>query len=155
MHQDIATPPVGQRLGEVPGALVRVLHTVKQAHVVSPRDLCNGVLHKLLVGVDLGQRAHVVQAAPREALHGGERVAQVVGEPVDHLGPPPMLSLTRQDLPADLPVQRDQLAVHGERGSHLRVRDAPRQLTQQRLVSRRRHIPVSCHHVPSPSLTRP
>ena len=51
---------------------------------------------------------------PREV---GELRAQVGGQAVDHLGAPAVRGLAVADVAADLPIEADQLAVHGEGGA--------------------------------------
>jgi hypothetical protein len=54
-----------------------------------------------------------------------------MGESVDHPGAPALSSLPGEDVPADRPVEQDQLAANGEGGPDLSVLDAALELLQQ------------------------
>ena len=64
--------------------------------------------------------------------------AQIVRQPRYHLGAPAFTGLALQDVAAHLPVQRHQLAVHGQRRTLLRAMDAGFQLGQSVGVAGRR-----------------
>jgi hypothetical protein len=78
--------------------------------------------------------SHVFQVPGREAFHAGEFPSEVVGEPIDDLGTPAMLFLPSQDVPADLPVEEDELAVNRDRSLELRRPDSLLELAQELLV---------------------
>ena len=56
--------------------------------------------------------------------------AQIVRQPRYHLGAPAFTGLALQDVAAHLPVQRHQLAVHGQRRALLRAVDEGFRLSQ-------------------------
>ena len=95
-----------------------------------PRASCNGLLHKCIARPGVGKRAHVLQVARRKATHVREGSAQVVRQPVDHLGAPALGCLPRQDVAPDLPIQQQHLAVDRQRGALLRGVDAAFQFRQ-------------------------
>jgi hypothetical protein len=64
-----------------------------------------------------GKLAHVVDVAARQPCHLRELGTEVGGETVDDLGAPTLVLLAREDLPADTPVELDQLLVDGKRGT--------------------------------------
>jgi len=79
---------------------------------MAPRQLCHGLWHKALGGwPGLGEGPHVVQVAPRPTALVRELSSQVLCEPVDHPAAPAGLHLPLQDVPADRPVQLQQLTV--------------------------------------------
>jgi hypothetical protein len=61
--------------------------------------------------------AHVVDVAARQAGHPRELSTQVCRQSLDDLGAPPFILLSRKDLPANPPVEPDQLLVDGERSA--------------------------------------
>ena len=75
-------------------------------------------------------RPHVLEVAGRKPLHVRKSRAQVVRQPLDHLCPPALLGLPRQNVAPDLPVQQDQFAVHRQRSSLLGAVDAGFQVLQ-------------------------
>ena len=101
---------------------------------MAPGDLCNNLLHKLLVGVRFGERAHVLQVARGEALHFGEGATQVDGQAVDDFRTPAVLSLSFEDGAPDPPVEQHQSAVDGEDGAHLCGSDALPQVIQEGFI---------------------
>lgn len=70
--------------------------------------------------------------------HVGELPPQIVGQTLDDLRPPAGLRLPRQNVPADLPVEEDELAVDGERGANPRVPDTLLERTEKRGIVERR-----------------
>ncbi len=72
------------------------------------------LLHKSSLWPRRGERAHVLEIARREALHVGECLAQIRGQPVNHLGPPPLVHLPLQDHLANIPVERNHRCVGGK-----------------------------------------
>jgi hypothetical protein len=60
-----------------------------------------------------------------------------MGESVDHPGAPALSSLPGEDVPADRPVEQDQLAANGEGGPDLGILDAALELLEQFRVARR------------------
>ena len=87
---------------------------------MEPRQLCSNLLHKFLVGPDLGETPHILEVAGREAFHVGKLVLQVRRQAIDHLSAPAFPRLPIEDVAADLPIEQDQFSVNGERGAQLR-----------------------------------
>lgn len=129
----------------VPLPLGGVLDLVEEPQVVAPGDLCNGLLHDRLLGPGGGEGPHVLEVAGREARHLRERLPEVAGELVDDLGSPAPLLLPQQDVPADAPVEQDELAVDGERGLDARGADAPLELLEELAVAVWRRGEVAAH----------
>jgi len=73
---------------------------------MSPGNLCNKLLHKLLVGPSLRKRLHVLEITRREPFHFGKRLLEICREAVDDFTPL-FLRLTYQDLSPDGPIQQD------------------------------------------------
>jgi hypothetical protein len=79
---------------------------------VPPRDLSNSLLDDCVLGSCLSERAHIHEVRPGEAAEVREHLAQVMGQALDDLATPPLLSLTVEDLPADLLVELKQFDVN-------------------------------------------
>jgi hypothetical protein len=60
MDEDIAAPAVFDRLLDIPNSLFRVRNPIEDANIVSPRNLCNSLLHNCLVRPGLGESPHVL-----------------------------------------------------------------------------------------------
>jgi hypothetical protein len=75
-------------------------------------------------------------------------MAQVDRQAVDHLRAPAVFLLARQDIPADLPVEQHQFAVHGERCADLGVSNALLQIAQKLRVTLRLKSLFLCHRFP-------
>ena len=114
-HERVPAPAVLDRLPGVPEPLLGLVDLLEEADVVAPRDLCNDLLHNFLVWPGLREAPHVLEVAAGEPLAVGELLPEVGGELVDHLRPPREPVLPLEDVPADRPVEEDELAVHGER----------------------------------------
>ena len=54
-----------------------------------------------------------------------------MAEPIDDLGAPAFASLPGQDVPADRPVEQDQLAADGDGGANLGILDKAFELLKQ------------------------
>ena len=129
-HQHIARPVVLNGLGRIPAAGIGVGQLVQQRQLVIPGQLCKHRLHKLRIRPCLGKSAHVLQIAGRKPLHVGKGGAQILRQPLDHLGAPPLACLPRQNVAPDLPVQQHQLAVDRQRGALLGGVDAALEIGQ-------------------------
>ena len=108
----------------IPATVFGGVELVEQRNLVVPRQLCKHLLHKFHLGPGLGKGTHVFQVAWRESLHVRKRRAQVMRQPVDHLGTPALGALAYQNVLAHLPVQAHQLAVDGQRRTLLGTVDA-------------------------------
>ena len=76
---------------------------------MTPGNLSNSLWDNFLLRARQPQRPHVMQVAAREPP--APLLLQVTRQLIDHLGAPAALLLATQDLPPDLPVELDQLAV--------------------------------------------
>ena len=101
----------------VPHSLVTVGNLVEQDAVVEPRQLCSNLLHKLLLGPDLGETPHILEVAGREAFHVGKLALQVCCQAIDDFSSPAFLLLPIKDVTADLPIKEDQFAVNRNRST--------------------------------------
>ena len=99
-----------------------------------PRDLSNSLLDDCLLGPCLGERAHVHEVRPGEAAEIREHLAQVMREALDDLAAPSPSGLAIEDVPADLPVEPEQLGVDGQRGTLLGSVDTVLEVRQPRGV---------------------
>jgi hypothetical protein len=95
-----------------------------------PGQLCSSLLHNLGIRPSLGKRPHVLKVAWRKAFHIREGGAQVMRQPVDHLGTPTLLGLSCKNVATDLPIQPDQFPINRQRRTLLRTVDAPLQVAQ-------------------------
>jgi hypothetical protein len=137
VDEDILTPPVLERRMEIPLPGWSVLDPVENSKIVSPGQLCNELLHNWLVWRGFSQRSHILKAPQAEALDPRELVLEIVGQSVDHPGPPSLGPLPGEDVPPDRPVEQNQLAVDGERGPNLGAPDAGFELLKELGVARR------------------
>ncbi len=76
---------------------------------MTPGNLSNSLWDIFLLGPGSRKGPHVMQVAAREPPV--PLLLQVTRQLIDHLGAPAALLLATQDLPPDLPVELDQLAV--------------------------------------------
>src|ERR1700723_1704976 len=104
MNQDILTPAVLQRCPEMPLPRRPVLDSVQNAHIVTPGQLCNKLLHNWFLRPGLCQGPHVLETSRAEALDAGKLILQIMGKPVDNPGTPPLGSLFGEDIPANRPI---------------------------------------------------
>ena len=119
MDENVLTPSVFDCGSQVPFPHGSVLNPVQQPRVVPPRQLCNNLLHKLLILPRLGEGPHVFQVPHAEALDSGERRSQISSKAIDDLGSPALRFLAGEYVPANRPVQQDQFSVDGEAGMKL------------------------------------
>jgi hypothetical protein len=91
-------------------------------------------LHNWLIGPGLRKNPHVFQVSRRKALHARELPAEIASELVDDLRTPAMFFLPREDVPANLPVKKDELAVDRDRCFELRRPDPLLQFPQELLI---------------------
>lgn len=84
---------------------------------------------------DLGQRPHILEVPRTIPLDPGELYLQVVRQPIDDFGAPTLGPLTLEDLPADRPVEKNQLPADGERGAELGVTDPALQVLEELRVA--------------------
>ena len=117
VNQNRPAPAVMDGGPSVPDTLVTVGNLVEQDAVVEPRQLCSNLLHKFLLGPDLGEAPHILEVAGREAFHVGKRALQVRRQAIDDLGAPAFPLLPIEDVAADLPIKQDQFAVDRNRGA--------------------------------------
>ena len=96
------------------------LSSLSRSTVLWPHALSNKLLDDLLVRVSLGEGSHVQQIRAGRSPHIGELTAEVLRQLFDHLGAPARPLLPPEDLAADLPVEKHELAVDLNRGADLR-----------------------------------
>lgn len=70
---------------------------------MTPRQLCNNLLHNYVVRPSISKGPHVLEVAGRKTLHVREGRTQVIGQPVNHLGAPALCLLPFQNVPTNLP----------------------------------------------------
>ncbi len=116
MHKDGSAPSVLNGLANVPPTLARILDVFKNADVMTPRDLCNNLLHKLLVGIGFGEGAHVFEVTGRESGDFRELVPEIGCKALDDLCSPAVQSLTSQNFTSNAPVEKSELSVYGKGG---------------------------------------
>jgi hypothetical protein len=109
---------------------------------MAPWQLSNSLLDDLRIRPRLGKGAHVEQVGPGKALHLRESIAQILGEPLDHLHAPSLKALPLEDVAADLPVEQHQLPVHAPSGPLLFLMDTGFQLGEPGPVIRRQRDDV-------------
>ena len=102
---------------------------------MSPRQLSNKLLDNCLVNICLGKRPHREKISSRKAMHLRELRPQILGQPLDHLRSPTLLTLATQDPAANVPVQQNQLTVDRQNRSHLCRTNTCLQVGQQRCIA--------------------
>jgi hypothetical protein len=95
-----------------------------------PGQLSNSLLDNCGIRPSLGKGAHIHQVGARKPLHVRESGAQIMRQPLDHLGPPALLGLPFQNIAPNLPVKQHQLAVYRQRRALLGGVDTGLQLRQ-------------------------
>lgn len=103
---------------------------------MTPRQLCNSLLHKLLLRPCLGKCPHIFQVAWTEAFDSRKLRAKILGEPFDDFRPPALSELPVQNVPTDRPVEQYEFPVDGERGPHLSGVDALLNVCKEGSISR-------------------
>lgn len=81
-------------------------------HVMAPGQLCNKLLHDLLVREHLSKGAHVFEVSCRKSRHFREITPKVLGESIDGAAAPSLNVLACQDLAADAPVEQNEFSVN-------------------------------------------
>jgi hypothetical protein len=120
MREQRPGPTVLDGAGRVEQPLLARLQLGEQRDVLTPRQLVNESLtHCARVGPSLRKHAHILEIRLREASHLGELDAQVGFDLAENPRSPSGLRLPVEDVASDLPVQLQQLLVHGERGALL------------------------------------
>jgi hypothetical protein len=98
---------------------------------MTPRQLCNNLLHKLSVGPRLGKRSHIFEISRGETGHLRKRSTEVCRQPVDNLAPPSFSFLPGQNILSDVPVEKNKVAVDRKRGAEARISNALLQITYE------------------------
>jgi hypothetical protein len=96
------------------------LNSVQRARVVSPGQLCNNLLHKLLVPPRLREAPHVLEVANAKALRNQGIPFPDPGKPINDFGSPTLCLLGGENIPANRPIEHDQFSIDGEAGTKLR-----------------------------------
>jgi len=131
VDQNRSAPAVVDRGPRIPDTLVAVINLVEQDAIVEPCQLCSNLLHKFVLGPDLGEAAHILEVANRETLHIGKVTLQVRSQAIDDSGAPAFSLLAIQDVAADLPIKENQLAVDRNGSAQLRRLDAALQVCEE------------------------
>jgi hypothetical protein len=76
--------------------------------LVTPRQLCNNLLHKLLVRVRFSKRAHIFQVPGSKSTHFRERFGQVLRQAINDFCAPSFILLATQDVTANAPINKGQ-----------------------------------------------
>jgi hypothetical protein len=134
------------RGGSVSQPQLVILQLGQEHEIVPPRDLSNKLLDDFLLSPCLGERAHLHEVGPGETAQVREYRAQVMSQALDDLAAPPQLSLAVEDIPADLPVEPEQLGIDRQRSTLLSGVDTDLEVGQPvrltfRRVSERGHLP--------------
>ena len=70
-------PAMLPRFKRVPMSLIAIVELVQKCHDVGPRQLCNGLLHKIGLRPRQRERTHVLQVTWGKSTHIGKRYLQV------------------------------------------------------------------------------
>ena len=135
--QNIPTPAVFEGGAKVPLSRGTILDPVQDTDIVAPGQFCNELLQNLIVGPSLGQRTHVTEVPRAEPFYSRELSLQILSEAVDNLASPLLSRKPLAQVPADRPIEEDELPVHGKSGLHLGGPDATLELLEEFLVAGR------------------
>jgi hypothetical protein len=91
---------------------------------------------KLGGGPGLGKGTHVAKIAEAEALHARKFRAEIPGQPIHHLGSPPLRRKTGGEILPDGPVELDGLLVERQNGPQMGGPNPGLQLFEQGWVAR-------------------
>jgi len=110
--QDIPTPAALDRLPNVPLSPLGIFYAVQNPDLVTPRQLCNNLLHKLLVRVRLSKCAHIFQVPGSKSTHFRERLGQVLRQAINDFCAPSFILLATQDVTANAPIKDNKFPVY-------------------------------------------
>jgi hypothetical protein len=102
---------------------------------VAPGQFCNELLQNLFVRPSLGQRTHVAEVPRAEPFDSRKLSLQIPSEPVDNLAAPLLRRKPLAQVPANRPIEEDQLPVYGKGGLHLGSPDAALQILKEFVVA--------------------
>jgi hypothetical protein len=104
--------------------VIREILTQSNFQDVVVPGLCKRLLHNCALRPSYGERAHVFQVAGREALHIGERLAQVGCQAIDHLRASARAFLSVGDRPSNVPAEKDHCRIGGQNDAQSFLLDA-------------------------------
>src|ERR1700677_4388427 len=113
MNEDVACPATLDCLPDIPFPFCRVLHHFKNSHIVSPGQLCNDLLHKLLVGVGFSESPHIFEVSRAKPSHPRKGLEKVMSQPIDDLCSPPFRLLASENVSADAPIEQYEFPIDG------------------------------------------
>ena len=88
MDKDVSRPATLDSLPDIPVSFRGGLDHFENPHVVPPGQLCDGLLHKLLIGVGFGESPHIFEVSRAKPSHPRKSLEQVMSQP----SRPPLLS---------------------------------------------------------------
>jgi hypothetical protein len=91
--EDAAAPALLDRLAGVPESHLAAIQLLEQSQVVVPGDLCKSLLHNCPIWPCGSKRPHVLEVTRRQPPHVREGLAQIAGQPIDHLRTPTRVRL--------------------------------------------------------------
>lgn len=83
IDKDVAAPPMFYGLVYIPQSISIAFQGLDEFHVMAPGQLCNKLLHDLLVEKRLTKGAHVFEVSWRKPRHFREIAPKVRSEPID------------------------------------------------------------------------
>ena len=92
-------------------------------------------VENLLLRPSLGQRTHVAEVPRAEPFDSWELTLQILSEPVDNLAAPLLGRKPLAQVPADRPIEEDELPVYGKGGLYLGRPDAALQVLKEFVVA--------------------
>ncbi len=113
MDKDVPRPAPLDSLSDIPFPFRRGLHHFKNPHIVSPGQLCNDLLHKLLFGVRFSKSPHIFEVSRAKTSHARKGFEEVMSQPVDDLCSPPFRLLTAKNVSADTPIEQYEFPIDG------------------------------------------
>ena len=101
-------------LAGVPFALRGIFYRLEEPDIVTPRLLCNNLLHKFGVGVSLRESVHIFEVAKRQTGHLGKIAVEISGQAINDLRAPALPRLSAENISADAPIEQDQFTINCE-----------------------------------------
>jgi hypothetical protein len=88
---------------------------VEKPDIVAPRNLSNNLLDNYFIGPSFRKSAHIEQVRPREPFHFRKSLPQIGRQVINDLCSPANQVLSLQDVPAELLIEKNELAIYRER----------------------------------------
>ena len=134
VFEDVPGPSVLEGSLQVPRSCGRIRDTVEESTVVPPGQFGNGPLHNCRIWPSPSQIPHVPKVPGGKPPEVRKLSPQISCQSGDDPGSPALISLALKQLPADPPVQEDEVAVDGQQGVATGLSNTPLQVPEEVVV---------------------